>query len=1344
MTTSPTKVTSLIPAQRTGEPSAFRLRASRSAVRNEGAIVPRALLAQLEAGTLGSAESRSPSSYHLVGTETVRDAASRSWAYLRPAWQAWREAAGERPMSVRQTREQWLLPLLRELGYGQVPVAGGLSVDGTDYPVSHLWQNVPVHLLGPEVDLDRRNPGVAGAARAPQAMLQEFLNRSDEHLWALLSNGNQLRLLRDSTSLSGATYLEFDLEAIFEGDQFAEWLSLFRLCHVSRLEVRGGSEAGPSDCWLEQWRSEAGHAGARALERLRGGVERAISTLGAGFVSHPDNGWLVAALRDERLSKDDYHRALLRLVYRLLFLFVAEDRELLLDPACGEKAKERYEEYFSSRRLRHQSRTRLGSSHADLWQNARLVLRLLGDKGLPELALPALGGLFERDDRQPDVTPESGADLFGSAELSNSDLLAAVRHLAWIEDGKRVVPVDFRHLGAEELGGVYESLLELVPELDVAGRTYRLDTQQGNDRKTTGSYYTPPSLVSALLDSTLDPVIEEAAPSGADPVSAEAALLALTVCDPACGSGGFLVAAARRIAQRLAEVRAGDDQASADEFRHALREVISRSVYGVDLNDLALELAKVSLWLESMVPGMPLTFLDSHLRVGNALLGATPALLKDGVPDDAFKALEGDDKKAASQARKRNAAERKQKQDTLPNLDVLATLVGDYTPEQRNFGEVSYTEIEKVRDARTKFQQRLRDPRYLTPRLQADAWCSAFVWPLHFGPDAVVPPTTAVIRRLAHPEHGVPALITDEVARLRQEFRFFHWHLEFPEVFAREGEPGPDGWAGGFSCIIGNPPWERVKLQEQEFFASRDPEIAKAPNKAARDRLIKRLATEDPALYAAFIEARRAAEGQSAFLRLSGRFPLNGRGDVNTYSVFAELFRTLVGPRGQCGIITPTGIATDATTQHFFKDLVATKSLVTLIDFENSQPIFDGVHRSFKFCLLVTSGRELVSEKAEFAFFLHDPSQIAGSTFSMTPEEITLLNPNTGTCPIFRSRRDAEITLGIYRRVPVLIKEGDPDGNPWGISFMRMFDMSNDSHLFRTRDELERDGWTLRGNIFTRGTGPAQERMLPLYEAKMIHHYDDRWATYERDDSIRPVTHAEKSDPTFAPMPRYWVSSAEVDSRLADWPHSDRLFGFRDITRATNERTVICSPIPRVGVGNNLPIILITPESTSLLQAILSSFILDYVARLKAGGVHLNFYIANQLAIPRPDQLMKTRFNGRETLATFITSRVEGLQFRSFTGERRDAACAEIDAVCFHQYGIARNEVDYIMETFPNVKKKDVATYGSFRTKELILEAYDRMQRAIETGAPYEPPNLSSPRPPSPTVQDGRDGWTVA
>ena len=916
-----------------------------------GGVIPPSLLTRIQAGELSDADSLSPASYHLAGRETVRDAASRAWSYLRGAWTAWREHADAQPpggVGTGAARERWLLVLLRELGYGHVSaLPGGFVIEDREYPVSHAWQYVPIHLLGPGADLDRRNPGVSGAARAPQAMVQELLNRDDDCLWAILSNGLRLRLLRDSTALAGSAYLEFDLEAIFDGEIYPEFLLMWQLCHVSRVEKRGGADASSADCWLETWRGEAVEAGARALDRLRDGVEKALAALGTGFLRHPGNESLRRALRDGLLTDQQYHRALLRLVYRLLFCFVAEDRDALLRPEAGQPERERYTRYFSTARLRRLSRVRAGGPHGDLWQAQRLVLRALGNHGYPGLGLPGLAGLFDPDSHVPVIERTTHPDLLLGYALTNADLLTAVRYLAWLAlSGQHVQPVDYRHLGTEELGSVYESLLELRPLVDLAERTFRLQNVAGSERKTTGSYYTPPGLVSALLDTALDPLLDDAVKGASDRADAESRLLAITVCDPACGSGHFLVAAARRLAQRVAQLRSGEDEPTPADVQHALRDVVGHCVYGVDVNDLAAELAKVSLWLEALEPGKPLGFLDARIRVGNSLLGTTPALLRAGVPDAAFKELEGDDKKIAAGVRKRNKAQGGGQDVLLFGEESNAVLV-----EERAGMLALAQDVDEVRGQAEEWEVYEKSADYQARKVHADAWCAAFVWPLQ--PGAPEPPTNGVLtRHRGQPLRPALAQTIEETEHLADSYRFFHWHLEFPEIFhvgdAYASAAGPEGWDGGFSCLLGNPPWDRVKLQEQEFFADRDPDIANARNKSARDQMIKALAhsdsASDRALHAEFLAAKRNADGESAILRTSGRYPLAGRGDVNTYAVFAEAFRTLTGPHGRSGMIVPTGIATDATTQYFFKDLVEKHSWLPSTTSRTEGRFFAGVH----------------------------------------------------------------------------------------------------------------------------------------------------------------------------------------------------------------------------------------------------------------------------------------------------------------------------------------------------------------------------------------------------------------
>jgi len=1300
--------------------------------------------------------------------------------YLQDAWSAWRESdALKRPdgegAGTGDARQKWLLVLLRELGYGHVQATpGGLTIGEDSYPISHRWESVPIHLLGPGLNLDKRTPKEAGAARrAPQAMVQEFLNREDNYLWAILSNGLKLRLLRDSTSLAGSAYIEFDLETIFDSDLYSEFQLLWQLCHESRLAKRGGAEAPAEDCWMETWRSESVQAGARALDKLGAGVEKALNSLGTGFLRHPDNGWILEALHTGELRHRDFHKALLRTAYRLLFLFVVEDRGALLDPEGNKLSHQRYDDYFSTQRLRKMARTRDGGPHPDLWRTQKMVLSALGGDGLSAIGLPALGGLFDPDPRAKKVEGQPQEDLLLGAELANHDFLKAIRSLGWVS-GKsgRMQPADYRHLGAEELGSVYESLLEFVAKVDTETRSFELVLLSGNDRKTTGSYYTPPNLVSALLDTALDPLLDAAVNGGGNAADRESRLLALTVCDPASGSGGFLVAAARRIARRVAEVRAGDNEPTPSEVQTALHDVVERCIYGVDMNDLAAELAKVSLWLEAMQPGKPLGFLDARIKIGNSLLGTTPALLASGVPDGAFTVLEGDDKKHAAEAKKRNKAENTRKVDQLfgslgqdafsfgGTTSALAALISQ---RQNLVKPVSSAQEARARaKAYTEFDH---SEGMEQKRLHADAWCAAFVWPLQVGEPE--PPTSSIVRQLG--ESGTSAGYAETVDRIRQladEYRFFHWQLEFPEIFGDPSsgeEVGSEGWPGGFSCVLGNPPWERLKLQEKEFFAARGSSISEAANTSSRRRLIEKLEFEDPVLHLEFQAAKRRSEAQSNFLRKSGRFPYCGRGDVNTYSVFAELFHGMTGPKGRSGVIVPTGIATDETTQHFFKNLVQSKSLVSLFDFRNKGffPDIAGAQGN-RFCLLTMSIDEISSTDYFFRGTAMEELSLESRHFKLSTEDIMLLNPNTGTCPIFLSKYDAELTLGIYRRVPVLMNEGGMSSSAsWNISYLRMFDMSTDSDVFIDRRLIELDVEVDGGTIATADLTAGKTEVVPLYEAKMFHHFNYRFGDYaglnlDTGKSIRqlPTPPLEKlQDSNYVVQPRYWVEKRLVEERLQSRWTKQWFVSFRDVTSGLDERTMISSILPMAAVGHPAPL-LFAKSHSELICANFSSFALDYVARQKVGGTHMTYFNVNQLpVIPLSSYLESCDWDMGLSLKNWIYSRILELNYTSselrafafdlgdigeafvWNSDRRDYLRAELDGAYFHLYGLDRRSVEHVMDSFSILKKKDLYKFGEFRTKRLILEAYDAMQDAIDTDTPFEstlnPPPGHGPRHPA-------------
>ena len=1321
-------------------------------IRLIGGVLPSALLGRIQANELSNPQGLSGSSYHLVGNEKPRDAAARAWSYLRGAWTAWRDIAAKEVglPGTGTARDKWLLVLLGELGYGRLPATRQAEqVDGVEYPISHRWHHVPIHLLGPGVDLDRRNPGVPGAARAPQAMLQEYLNRTDADMWGILSNGLRLRLLRDSTAFAGSAYVEFDLEAIFDGELYSEFQLLWLLCHVSRLEKRGGADAAAADCWLEEWRAEAAEAGTRALNRLRDGVESALKIFGTGFLAHPSNDWLRAGLQKGTLSDRDYHKALLRLIYRLLFAFVAEDRGALLDPAAPREERERYDEYFSTSRLRKLSRLRTGGTHPDLWRGQRMILVALGDKGMSQLGVPALGGLFDPDRRAPVVTDAPHRDLLLGAELTNKDTLAAIRRLAWIiVPGQRAQPIDYRHLGAEELGGVYESLLELVPRIDLDSREFDLVHLSGNERKTTGSYYTPPSLVSALLDASLDPALDDAVQAGRSVEEKEANLLAVTVCDPASGSGGFLVAAARRIARRLAQVRSDEDEPTPESVQHALRDVVAACIYGVDMNDLAAELAKVSLWLEALEPGKPLGFLDARIRIGNSLFGSTPELLAKGVPDKAFAELEGDQKAYAAEVRKRNKNEATG-QGLLSWVDPGALAAESLRDRERLLAPSD--DVDDIRARGEQWDAYLDSDARRALKRQADAWAAAFVWPLVDG--TPLPPTSSVVRAMIDDTSTIQYIETvEKVEELSTEYRFFHWHLEFPEIFGATADAalGPEGWAGGFTCMLGNPPWEQVQIDPREYFASRVPEVANASTMAIRNRMIDKLQDEDPIEWAAFQDAKRVSDGFKKFLHHSSRFPLTSFGRLNTYSLFAELAGAAISPRGVCGLIVPTGIATDSFNQYFIAAVIESKSLVALLDFENSGEYFPSVHRSFKFCLFVTTGRGLSVEAAKLGFFLSSAESITTDTFELASSEIELLSPNTRTLPVFRSPRDAHIAINMQRVGAPFIQDSPPS-NVWRVKPTLMFMTNTDSVHFRTGSELVSAGATRQSDTYVM----SGEAWVPLREAKTMHQFDSQWATLSRGNYI-DVRDAERDDLDFVQDFRNWVPQELARSR---YPLRERgwVLGWRDIARSTDERTVIaaispfsaCPEVYRTAAVDEA-------RSALLLVAMWNSFAFDYAARQKVPGTHVAFFIFNQLPVISPAVFDLPAPWASESLADWVLRRSLELTFTReslaslardvgdastpfrWSTSRRPTIRAELDAAFFHLYKISRGDVDYILDTFPIVKRRDEAEFGEYRTKRLILENFDQMQECIDTGTEFvstlDPAPGFGPRHPERTI----------
>ena len=841
-----------------------------------------------------------------------------------------------------------------------------------------------------------------------------------------------------------------------------------------------------------------------------------------------------------------------------------------------------------------------------------------------------------------------------------------------------------------------------------------------------------------------------------------AAVLDLKVLDPAMGSGHFLVTAVDFLSDYIAELveyvpavpewlgggkgekdeqrayvsplvervaairaaiiqraRAADwvlDESQLSDQAIIRRMVLKRCIYGVDKNPLTVELAKVSLWLHSFTVGAPLSFLDHHLRCGDSLIG--------------LRVLE-----AREELRR------------LGGLSASSAIAGAESAASgmQRIEELSDADVAEVRESADLFrgvEGTTADLRGLLDILCGLRWLSAgmkkrdraaFEAPLAEALDRQPAQAYALLaqgREAADPAADSQAFGErwDAARSIADRERFLHWEAAFPGVWQGWQDDRP---RGGFDAVIGNPPWDRIKLQEVEWFATRSPALALAETAAARRAAIGRLREAGDPLAAEFDAAKGRAEALAKLVRACGHYPLLGGGDVNLYSLFVERALRLIKPGGLVGLLTPSGIYADKSAARFFQSLSTGGRIAGLFDFENRRlgtdlpPFFPDVDSRFKFCALVFGGEGRRFAESECAFFLHDTATLKDRErcFPLAPADFARVNPNTGTAPVFRTRRDAEITGRIYERHPVLVdRSGGAERSAWPVRYHTMFHMTNDSHLFRTAAQLEAEGcYPVEGNRWKRG----EELFLPLYQGRMIHQFDHRANSVRVNPQSthnpylsEEVGEAQHVDPDFLPQSQYWVPADEVEPTF---PQSRGYsLGFRDITNPTNMRTFVASIVPWAGYGNTIPLLLGDDTSAApWLMANLNAICADFIARQKAQGTHLNWYIVEQLPViasedyERPFGAVSARDLVRDHVLRLVYTAHDMAPFARDLGhdgppfpwdeEDRRHLRARLDACYFHLYGLDREDADYVLGTFPIVRREDEARFGSYRTRDLVL-----------------------------------------
>ncbi len=1198
--------------------------------------------------------------------------------------------------------------------------------------------------------LDRRS-GRRGEESAPSTQMLRYLRRIDDLTtgklrWGILTNGARWRLYYAGARSVAEQFFELDLAAVLgmpgdghdaiPADVRRHWLRVFWL--VFRRDAFLPAAAD------ERTFHE------RAIEEGRFHQERVAGSLSVLVFEQVFPDFVRAlAKADPEAPLPEVRDAALVLLYRLLFVLYAEDRDLL--PVRDS----RYDDYALRDRVRGDIGRRkdqgdvFSASAARYWSAFDDLCRAI-DAGDASIGLPPYnGGLFDRD----------GAPLLSRVRLGDAVMADVIDALSFERNGPRRRYINYRDLGVQQLGSIYERLLEREVVREDGNIVVRPNVFA---RKDSGSYYTPDDLVDLIVRETVGPLADsrmeafaakaEDIPSSQVPedrrmgrlkqLDPAEKLLELKVCDPAMGSGHFLVNLVDYLADRVIEAMAEAealvegylsplveridgirntimdnaedrgwtfDPAQLDDRHIVRRMVLKRCVYGVDKNPMAVELTKVSLWLHTFTVGAPLSFLDHHLRCGDSLFGTwvAPAVHRTEEASSLF--LRGPLERATRAA---------------APMQIIEGLTDAEIAEAHRSADI-FAEISEMTAPLDAFMSLLHAFDWLGLR-RREVKAAYLNWLQGTSGNPIDIAQTGLS---GSAEADLPHLM-DALALVASE-RFLNWQVAFPGVWS---EWEANELTGGFDAVIGNPPWDRMKLQQVEWFSARRREIAVAPRAADRKRMIAELEKSGDPLAQDFRLASERAAAAARVARGSGDYPLLAQGDLNLYSLFVERAMTLVKPDGMVGLLVPSGIASDKTAAPFFKSVATEGRLKALYDFENKKVFFPDVHASFKFCVFVASPRRL-PEAAQCAFYLHAVSGVEDPErcFPLSADDFARVNPNTGTAPIFRSRRDAGLTAAIYERLPVLVdRSSGKEVKAWPVKYSTMFHMTNDSGLFRTRSELEEQegAWPVGGNRYQSPSG----EWVPLYVGRMIHQFDHRAASVHMNEEnlhnpalSDDISAEEKADPAFSPTPQYWVPRKKIS--LPD--NVGWTIAFRDIARATDARTVIAAAVPAVGLGNTLPAMLPEGEQIEsngvLLLGNLGAVALDFVARQKVQSTHLNWYIAEQLPIVPLERYRAVRF-GAKTAEEIVREVVLELTYTAhamapfargmghvdeagevlppfrWNGDRRLHLRAKLDALYFHLYGITdRDDIRYIYSTFPIVEREEIAAYGAYRSRDLCL-----------------------------------------
>lgn len=1304
----------------------------------------------------------------------LNDAAKSRMTTLAQAWRTrFKDKTLNQNGSNQSADSLWETFLKQALSYlGFVPPS--TSASPSVYPLYDDWSYSTcisvLYLVPPGSDINSTSVGSFYPAKLMAQLAKYKLN------WGILTDGAVWRLYSTVSSRPYEDHVELNLELALAAMDESEYGLFERFFHKDSFiaEETEAPKTAP--------RNESVGVYTCRLDRNREQSEQVLeANVKTPFLAQIDevlqyicNGFIFDTQKTGEEYSETERSAIfesaVKLIYRCLFLFYAEARRLL--PSDPDKS-ELYLQLSIHTLCREARKFRWGqrrdTDQYDLWQRLKGLVSAVNEGDSEYGIMGYNGGLF--DDREE--------RFLGNHQLRNDFMFRALYLLAYVEpynnepDQEYAIP--YKDLEVRHLGELYENILEYTVQLNDADRIRRR-TKKGVEfplassttkrsgetlirkgdvyfgesaleRKQTGSYYTPESLVRFLNRKTIIQPLHEifdrnyrsrfeefltqirtGHDAGARLGASHSAVavierfvqddvLTFTVCDPAMGSGHFLVDATNRmtdlVVALLEEVPQVEGMAvnvtsQPNEWR---RKITRHCIYGVDLNPLAVDLTKLSLWLNCFAAKHPLTFLDHHIRRGNSLIGIRTIEQLASIPE-----------------RKKDSKKKNDPQLKLFNLNDLSAPL-----EIARQGLASITQIDE--DDTVSQKALLSEAQAALVHLDplADLF-TAYLMDSGIRPDDYKNLFDRLAKRKSVVETLDPALpqLLESVRAYRARHTFFHWPLEFPDVF------GPNA-PGGFSATVGNPPWDIVKPNSQEFFLDYDSQF-RSYDKQAASRISRQLMAANHIIARKWGEYCEGFAQQSVYFKEPQNYNYLGGGDINTFKLFLEQFFSVLRYGGRMGIVVPSGIYTDQGCQPL-RELFFNRSRIELLYcFENRRAVFN-IHRSFKFILFCTQ-KGGSTDSFKCAFMEHDPNLlpvIDTNALKMSVQQIKKFSPDTFSVMEFNSQRDIDVTSRIYGTWPLL---GEKLRDTWNVKFRSELHMTNHSYLFKTT--------------------PTD---CPLYEGKMIWLFDCAF------DS-----------------PRYWLDRAEVEAALGDsaWEGKHYRVGFRDIAASTNERTLISSLVSPNYIGNTLPVVI--PQNTARdsngpndveaiwLSAILSSFCMDFVIRQKV-TTHLNFFYMETMPVPRPieSNILKSHFgliakalrllcvseefkNLWESLfsTTWQTPDFwyppiapidtygpvpeqeirkqlrdeaqnltpewshqcgvhDRLPDRRDTGDRAQLR-AEIDAYVAHLYGLARDDFAYILDTFPVLRRKEEKVFGEYMSRRKCLEEYDRIGTILNAG----------------------------